>query len=148
MMHLAQFLSNHKQKNLQTCSTGTSGEGLLKAAMKLGLWPIFLQISKSFYPTTERFRGYSNEPGVHLSSVHTFVHKHFCICSILEYPLEYFDDTSQLCRTGHDNVSRTKMRALAFLAHLSLLRLSFWDTAMSVVRVDIRDVRDVRPSTF
>ena len=38
-----------------------------------------------------------------------------------------------------------------FLAHLSLLRVSFWDTAMSVVRVDVRDVRDVRnvrPSTF
>ena len=32
-----------------------------------------------------------------------------------------------------------------FLAHLSLLRVSFWDTAMSVVRVD---VRDVRPSTL
>ena len=28
-----------------------------------------------------------------------------------EYHLEYFDDTSQLCRTGHDDVSRTKMRA-------------------------------------
>ena len=25
-----------------------------------------------------------------------------------EYPLEYFHDTSQLCRTGHDNVSRTR----------------------------------------
>ena len=35
-----------------------------------------------------------------------------------------------------------------FLAHLSLLRMSFWDTVMSVVRVDIRDVRDVCPSTF
>ena len=31
------------------------------------------------------------------------------------------------------------------LAHLSLFSVSFWDTAMSVVRVD---VRDVRPSTF
>ena len=31
----------------------------------------------------------------------------------------------------------------ALLAHLS-----FWDTAMSVVRVDVRDVSDVHPSTF
>ena len=28
---------------------------------------------------------------------------------------EYFDDTSQFCRTGHDDVSRTKMRALALI---------------------------------
>ena len=37
---------------------------------------------------------------------------------------------------------------LPFVAHLSLLRVSFWDTAMSVVRVDVRDVRDICPSTF
>ena len=29
--------------------------------------------------------------------------------------MEYFDDTSQLCRTGHDDVSRTKIRALALI---------------------------------
>ena len=33
----------------------------------------------------------------------------------LEYHMEYFDDTSRLCRTGHDDVSRTKMGALALL---------------------------------
>ena len=33
----------------------------------------------------------------------------------LEYALEYFDDTSQLCRTGHDDVSRTRMTTLAFI---------------------------------
>ena len=43
------------------------------------------------------------------------VHKHFCVRSKLEYRLEYFDDTLQLCRTGHDDVSRTKMRDLALL---------------------------------
>ena len=31
------------------------------------------------------------------------------------------------------------------LAHLNMLRVSFWNTLMFVVRVD---VRDVRPSTF
>ena len=31
------------------------------------------------------------------------------------YRSEYFDDTSQLCRTGHDVVSRTKMKALALI---------------------------------
>ena len=30
----------------------------------------------------------------------------------LEYPLEYNHDTSQLCRTGHEDVSYTKMTAL------------------------------------
>ena len=33
----------------------------------------------------------------------------------LEYPLEYNHDTSQLCRTGHDDVSRTRMTVLAFI---------------------------------
>ena len=33
----------------------------------------------------------------------------------LKYPLEYNHDTSQLCRTGHDNVSRTRMTTLAFI---------------------------------
>ena len=32
-----------------------------------------------------------------------------------EYPLEYNNDTSQLYRTGHDDVSRTRMTTLAFI---------------------------------
>ena len=41
--------------------------------------------------------------------------------------------------------------SIILLAHLSLLRVSFWDTAMSVVHVEVRDVQDVRDvclSTF
>ena len=34
---------------------------------------------------------------------------------MLEYPLEYNLDTSQLCRTGHEDVSRTRMTTLAFI---------------------------------
>ena len=33
----------------------------------------------------------------------------------LKYPLEYNHDTSQLCRTGYDNVSRTRITTLAFI---------------------------------
>ena len=33
----------------------------------------------------------------------------------LEYPVEYNHDTSQLCRTGHYDVSRTRMTTLAFI---------------------------------
>ena len=33
----------------------------------------------------------------------------------VEYPLEYNHDTSQSCRTGHDNVSVTRMTTLAFV---------------------------------
>ena len=41
---------------------------------------------------------------------------------LLEYPLEYNHDTSQLCRTGHDDVSRTRMTTLIFiLSELSSL---------------------------
>lgn len=39
---------------------------------------------------------------------------------------------------------------LFLLAYLSMLRVIFWDTLMNVVRVEVRDardVRDVRPST-
>ena len=32
-----------------------------------------------------------------------------------EYPLEYNHDTSQLSRTGHGNVSHTRMTTLAFI---------------------------------
>ena len=41
----------------------------------------------------------------------------------LENHLEYIDDTSQLCRTDHDNVSCTKIRALAliFFSYLPLM---------------------------
>ena len=37
----------------------------------------------------------------------------FVIALLLEYPLEYNHNTSQLCRTGHDDVSRTRMATLA-----------------------------------
>ena len=33
----------------------------------------------------------------------------------LEYPLEYNHDTTQLCRTGHDDMSRTRTTALSFI---------------------------------
>ena len=39
----------------------------------------------------------------------------------LEYPLEYNHDTSQLCRTGHEDVSYTKMTTLAFILSELLL---------------------------
>ena len=39
----------------------------------------------------------------------------FLVRSIIENRMEYFDDISQLCRTGHDDVSRTKIRALALI---------------------------------
>ena len=53
-----------------------------------------------------------------------------------QYCLEYFDDTSQLCRTDHDDMSRTNMRALplllfsylpfdAFYAFVSALKLEY-----------------------
>ena len=35
----------------------------------------------------------------------------------LENHLEYNHDTSQLCRTGHDNGSRTRMTTLAFILY-------------------------------
>ena len=38
----------------------------------------------------------------------------FVSAALLKYPLEYNSDTSQLCRTGHDDVSRTRMTTLAF----------------------------------
>ena len=55
-----------------------------------------------FYPPTERFGGYSDEPGVH-PYVGPYVNI-FVSALKLEYALECFDDTSQLCRTGHDDV--------------------------------------------
>ena len=33
----------------------------------------------------------------------------------LKCPMEFNHDTSQLCRTGHDDVSRTRMTTLAFI---------------------------------
>ena len=45
-----------------------------------------------------------------LPSVNIFVY-----AQKLKYRLKYFDDTSQFCRTGHDDMSRTKMRALALI---------------------------------
>ena len=35
--------------------------------------------------------------------------------SALEFPFEYNHDTLQLSRTGHDDVSRTRMATLAFI---------------------------------
>ena len=41
--------------------------------------------------------------------------KDFVSALYLEYPLEYFDGTRQKCRTGPDNVLRTRMTTLPFL---------------------------------
>ena len=60
----------------------------------------------SFYPPTERFRGYSVEPGIRLSSVRKSINVSVSALQ-LEYRSEYFDDTSLICRTGHDDVSCT-----------------------------------------
>ena len=38
-----------------------------------------------------------------------------CLLRKLEYRLVYFDDNLQLCRTGHDNVSHTRMTTLTFI---------------------------------
>ena len=35
----------------------------------------------------------------------------------LEYPLEYNHDALQLCKTDHDDVSRTRMTTLAFILY-------------------------------
>ena len=47
---------------------------------------------------------------------------------LLEYRLEYFNDTSQLCRTGHANVSRTKTRALSLILYV----LSHFDAFLCI----------------
>ena len=39
----------------------------------------------------------------------------FVSAQLLEYRSEYFDDTSQLCRTGHDDVSCTKNERSRFI---------------------------------
>ena len=39
----------------------------------------------------------------------------FVSAPLLKNRLEYNHDTSQLCRTGHDNLSRTGMTTLAFI---------------------------------
>ena len=78
-------------------------------------------MTPSFYPPTERFGGYSDEPGVRPSSVRPSVRPYVrpltfsCPFNNLNTVLEYFDDTSQLCKAGHDDVSRTKMRALTLI---------------------------------
>ena len=43
-----------------------------------------------------------------------FFYAYLCLLSILS-ALEYNNDTSQLYRTGHDDVSRTRMTTLAFI---------------------------------
>ena len=40
---------------------------------------------------------------------------HIYVHSVTEYILHYNHDTSQLCRTGHDDVSRTRMVTLAVI---------------------------------
>ena len=55
-----------------------------------------------FLSPDRKVRGYSDKPGVR-PSVNNFVSALY-----LENRSEYFNDTLQLCRTGHDNVSRTK----------------------------------------
>ena len=40
---------------------------------------------------------------------------HICVRSVTLLPFEYNHDTSQLCRTGHDDVSRTRPTTLAFI---------------------------------
>ena len=39
----------------------------------------------------------------------------FSSALLLEYPFEYLDDTWQKCRTGPDDMSRTRMTTLTFL---------------------------------
>ena len=39
----------------------------------------------------------------------------FVSAQLLENPLVYYHDFLQLCRTGHDNVSRIRMTTLAFV---------------------------------
>ena len=39
----------------------------------------------------------------------------YFVSALLLESLEYNHDTSQLCRTGHDDVSRTRMTTLAFI---------------------------------
>ena len=39
----------------------------------------------------------------------------FVSAPYFEYPLGYNHDTSQLCRTRHDDVSRTRVKTLAFI---------------------------------
>ena len=46
--------------------------------------------------------------------------------------LEYFDDTLYLCRTGHDNVSHTRM-TISFLYFLSYLPLMVKGTMPSIL---------------
>ena len=43
------------------------------------------------------------------------VYAYLCPLCNFEYPLEYNHDTSQLCRTDHDDVSRKRMTTLAFI---------------------------------
>ena len=39
----------------------------------------------------------------------------FISAQYIGYPLEYNHDTSQLCTSGHDNVSHTRMTTLVFI---------------------------------
>ena len=50
----------------------------------------------------------------------------FSCALLLEYPLEYFDGTWQKCRTGSDDMSRTRMTTLPFLL-LALAPFAIFD---------------------
>ena len=57
----------------------------------------------------------------------------------LENHLEYFDDTSQLCRTCYDNVSHTKLATLAVifseLFALDHFRCNFLNTLWNTIMI-------------
>ena len=50
-----------------------------------------------------------------ISPLMLFLYMYLCPLCNFEYPLEYNHDTSQLCRTGHDDVLHTRMTTLAFI---------------------------------
>ena len=82
----------------------------------------------------------------------------------LEHPLENNHDTSQLCRTCHDDVSRTRMTTLAFfLSELFPLdgfrcnfmsapslesRLEYFDDTLYLCRTGHADVSHTRMATL
>ena len=56
-----------------------------------------------------------------------FYWKRFCVRSVTWIPLEYFSRTWQKCRTGPDDMSRTRMTTLPFL-HLALSPFVIFDS--------------------
>ena len=49
-----------------------------------------------------------------------------CLFTELENCLEYFDDASHLCRTGHDDVLHTKKRALTLILSPLMFFYAHW----------------------